>query len=600
MTASDSSIRTSPAPQMPPDKLVPPTPAAAEPVRVRPKARAIVVVVLLACCAVAGGWAVLGSAGGASGQARLGPTVTVTRGSLVYSVIESGEVRAERRRIIANELPYAAIIKEVVPEGTAVEEGDTIIEFECKELTDDIEKGKITVTAAQNSLTQARENLTLKQKEMDAAIRTAKQAIVDANSDLKRYIEIEGQTKLDDANSDIAAAKQALLLAEEKLNFKLKVNADEELKSPFSENDIKAEKLSVFKLELADKKARNALVMLIKYDHPREIQKLRTAVEDAALAMARAELEARSEVLKAEALLAAEKATFDMQDRQLKELIEDAGKIVIKAEKEGLVVYDTGGSRWSSNDTRVEVGAKINPRQQLMIIPALTTLQIKTKVYEAIIDQVRPGLRAHVRLENKPDVTYPGRIIRVGVLPDSQNRWLNPGVKVFAVTVALDEDIEGLRPGMSSEVEIELANLDSVLQVPVATVYTRQDQTFCYRVDDSGNYERAPVKLGRMNNTQVEILAGLKQGDKVLLAPPRGEQIEAKRDEQEDENAKDAPPVPSGKGSPKAGRKGADASKSGAGKSQAKPSRPAPSEGRPSGSTGGSRGSRGGRRPPKK
>jgi len=584
---------------MQPDKLTPPAASVADPVRTRRKARAIVVGVLLAGCAIAGGWALLGPAGGASGPAHLGPTVTVTRGPMVYSVTESGEVRAERRRVISNELRYPAIIKEVVPEGTAVKEHQNIIEFECKELTDDIEKGNITVTAAKNSVTQARENVILMKKEMDAAVRSAEQAVIDANSDLKRYIEIEGDTKLDDANSDIATAKEALLLAEEKLNFKLKVNADEELKSPFSENDIKAEKLSVFKLGLAVKKAENALVMLIKYDHPREIQKLHTAVEDAKLALIRAQFEARGEMLKAEAILAAEDATFTMQKRQLDELIEDAGKMVVKADKEGLVVYDTGSSRWSSNDVRVEVGAKINPRQQLMIIPDLTTLQIKTKVYEAIIDQVHPGLRVHVRFENKPEVTYPGKIIRVGVLPDSQNRWLNPGVKVFAVTVALDQDIEGLRPGMSNEVEIELAKLDNVLQVPVATVYTRQDQTFCYRVDDGGNYERAPVKLGQMNSTQVQILAGLQQGEKVLLAPPRGEQIETKRDKQEDENAKDAPPgTPKSAGSPKAERKGSGSSSGGADKPKAKPSRPAPSGGKPSGSTGGSRG--GGRRPAKK
>jgi len=536
----------------------------------------IVAGILLAGCAVAGGWALLAPAGGASGPAHLGPTVTAVRGPLIYSVTESGEVRAERRRVIGNELRYPAIIKFVVPEGTAVKERDTIIEFECKELTDDIEKGKITVTDANNSLTQARENLTLKRKEMDAALRAARQAVIDANSDLRRYIEIEGPTKLDDANSDIATAEQALLLAQEKLNFKLKVNADEELKSPFSENDIKAERLSVEKLRLALKKARNARIMLIKYDHPREIRKLHTAVEDAALALARAEIEARGEMLKAEALLAAKDATFTMQKRQLTELIEEAGKMVIKAEKDGLVVYDTGSNRWYSSDVRVEVGAKINPRQQLMIIPDLTTLQIRTRVYEAIIDQVHPGLQAHVRFENKPEVTYPGRIIRVGVLPDSQNRWLNPGVKVFSVIVALDQDIEGLRPGMSCEVEIELAKLDNVLHVPVAAVYTRQDQTFCYRVDGSGNYERVEVKLGRMNNTQVQILAGLAQGDKVLLTPPQGEQIEPRREEQEDENSKDgSPPMPGGKGSSKVGRKGANGARQGAGKPKAKPFRPA-------------------------
>ncbi len=534
-----------------------------------------------------------GSTGGAADLADLGPTTTVTRGPMVYSVTESGEVKAERRRVISNELRYPAIIKEVVPEGTAVTEGDTIIEFECKELTDDIEKGKITVTAAENSLTQARENLTLKKKEMDAALRTARQAIIDANSDLKRYIELEGETKLADANSNIFTVEQDLLLAQDKLNFKLKVNADEQLKSPFSENAIKSERLSVRKLELALEKAKNALVMLIKYDHPREIQKLRTAVEDAKLDLARAEIESRGEMLKAEALLAAEQATFDMQDRQLKELIEDAGKIVIKADREGLVVYDTGGSRWYSSDARVEVGAKINPRQQLMIIPDMTTLQVKTKVYEAIIDQVHPGLRAHVRLENKPDVTYPGKIIRVGVLPDSQNRWLNPGVKVFSVTVALDEEIEGLRPGMSNEVEIELARLDSALQVPIATVYTRQDETFCYLVDGSGNYKRTPVKLGRMNNTHVQVLSGLKQGDKVLLAPPRGEQVETTPKAKEEDDAEDATPgMSKDKGSPKAGRNGS-------GKTKAKPSQPSPSGGKPSGPAGGTRG-KGGRKPAKK
>jgi hypothetical protein len=517
--------------------------------------------------AAAGAWVALNSVGGAAVAAGLGPAAAVTRGPLVYSVTESGDVEAERRRVIGNELRYPAIIKTVVPEGTALKEGDTVIEFECKELIDDIDKGKITVTALQNANTQARENLALKQKEVDAAVRTAGQALVDANSDLRKYIEIDGPTKLDDANSAIATAGQDLLLAQAKLDFKLKVNADKELKSPFSKNDIEAEKLGVLKLELAKKKAENTRLMLMKYDHPRQIRTYEIAVENARLALARAQLEARSGILKADADLAAAKATFEMQDRLLKDLLEDANKMVMKADKEGLVVYDTGSSRWYSSDVRVEVGAKINPRQQLMIIPDLTTLQIRTKVYEAVIDDVRPGLLAHVKLENKPDQVFSGKIIRVGVLPDSQNRWLNPGVKVFSVIVRLDQDVEGLRPGMSGEVEIELAKLNNVLSVPIASVYSEQDKTFCYRLDGNGGYKRAPVQLGRMNNTHVQILSGLQAGERVLLAPPGGEQVEMGKPkaEQEDGQAGDMPPgMSKGQGEAKAPRNGPDEAKGGA------------------------------------
>ncbi len=601
MTASASGTNTYPAPLAPPDRLMPPVDAPASGVKARRKLRVWVAAAMLGCLAVAGAWVLLSPAGGAAGATDLGPSVTVTRGPLVYSVTESGEVEAERRKVIGNELRYPAIIKSVVLEGTAVKEGDTIIEFECKELIDDIEKGKITVTAAENTYTQMRENLSLKQKEVDAAVRTAGQALVNADGDLKKYIEIEGPTKLDDANSAIATAQQDLLLAQAKLDFKLKVNADEELKSPFSKNDIEAEKLSVRKLDLAEKKAENTRLMLIKYDHPRQIQTFQTALENAKLALLRAQLESRSGILKAEADLAAAKATFEMQDRQLKEQLEDVGKMVIKADKEGLVVYDIGSSRWYSSDVRVEVGAKINPRQQLMIIPDLTTLQIRTKVYEAIIDDVHPGLPAHVKLENKPDQTFSGKLVRVGVLPDSQNRWLNPGVKVFSVIVKLDQDIEGLRPGMSSEVEIELAKLDNVLSVPIASVYSEQDKTFCYRVGDGGSYERAAVQLGRMNNTYVQILSGLQAGDRVLLTPPSGEQVgmgKPKAKEGDDE-AKDMPPGMS-KGEAKAPRNEPDDGKSGAkapkdGRQQAPSGAGKSPGGKDAGKNAGQRGDAGGR-----
>ena len=55
--------------------------------------------------------------------------------------------------------------------------------------------------------------------------------------------------------------------------------------------------------------------------------------------------------------------------------------------------------------------------------------------------------------------------------------------KVFSVIVKLDQRVEGLKPGMTAEVELVLARLVDVLSVPVAAVFTEQEKTYCWRLD---------------------------------------------------------------------------------------------------------------------
>ena len=470
--------------------------------------------------AIAGAaWALFGRSAASDDTVVAGPTAVVARGNLIVSVTETGEVTAAKRTVISNEIRWPVVIQWLVEEGEVVKKGDRIIVFECRELIDAIESKRLTVTNSKNSYLQAVESVELDKKEQDNLVRKAIQAVEDAKADLQKYIEADGPMKLADANSAIHTARRDLALAEDKLNFKLKVNADKELNSPFSDNEIEAEKLSVEKLKIALQKALATHDKLRKYDDPRERKTLAMAVEDANLALARAKHTARSKIMTAEADRETAKISLDLQTKQLDELEDDANKLVTCAEEEGLVVYDVGGNRWRANDTVVEVGAKISPRQQLMIIPDMTTLLVKTKVYEAIVDQVKLGLKAHVRFDSRPDVPIPARVGKVAVLPDSQHRWLNPGVKVFKVDIELGQDVPDLKPGMTAQVEIELNRLRNVLSVPVATVFTEQEKTYCYRLAD-GRMERVEVQVGKMNDTHVQILSGLVEGDRVLLTPP--------------------------------------------------------------------------------
>ena len=451
----------------------------------------------------------------------IGPTARVQRGPLVISINESGELEAERRKVISNELRWPVVIRSLVKEGTLVKEGEPIIEFECKELSDSITQQQLNVTGAKSEYTQVREALLMKKKEMTQKVRKAEQAVKDAGEDLLRYMGEGGEWSVErsEAESDIKIAEGDLLLAERNLEFMKKANENPLLDIPYSDKEIKEAELRRERLQLALNKARWQYNILMKYTHPRKVRTLKTAIEDAEIELERTQLEQKTQILTAQANEEAEKIKLNMQQDKLKDLLEEEKKLKVTAGMSGLVIYNAGGSRWRPSTINMEVGEKINPRQQLMIIPDMSTLQIKTRVYEAVIEQVKPDIEAFIRLDSKADVILKGHVSKVGVVPDSQNRWLNPGVKVFEVTVEFDEPPRDLKPGMTAQVELILARLPEALTVPVASVFSEQERTFCYHVSE-GKATRVPVKVGRMNDRRVQILSGLAEGDRTLLTPP--------------------------------------------------------------------------------
>ncbi len=461
---------------------------------------------------------------GRTQETSFGPTARVLRGSMVISVTEAGEIEAGKRKVISNELQWPVIIEKVVAEGTIVAEGDEIVVFECKALLDAIVAGRLGVTTAKSAHTQASESLKLTKNEMANVVRKAEQGMVDSQEDLLRYEEGDWPIQKGEAESSIQIAEQDLTLAQGKLDFKLKANQDKELKTPYSESEIKGDQLAVARLKFSLQKAVSVRDMLIKYDQPRDLRKFKEAVKDAELALERARVEAMTTLLVAEANALAKKQALQMKVDTLDEYLADEKKLVTKADTAGLVVYDTASSRWRPSNITVEIGEELGPRQQIMIIPDMTTLQVETKVYESIIDQVRPDMRAYVHLDAKPgDPPMLGYVSEVSPLPDSQGRWISTGMKVFNVTVKFDKSPESLKlkPGLTTKVQLILARLQDVLSVPIASVYTDEDQTYVQRVA-GGKVEAVTVKVGRMSDKRVEIASGLSEGDRVLLVPPTG------------------------------------------------------------------------------
>lgn len=511
-----------------------------------------VLVGVLAVAAIGGGAAWVAASGDEDVESLR--TAVVQRGPMVVSVTESGEIQADEKEVITNPVRWSVVIKDLAAEGTIVQTDDLIIHMECEQLEDGVMEQELAVRSADDQYQSAATKLLVARKTTTAKVSRAEQAVHDAKDDLKKYTDGEWPVKLAETDSSIMVAEEELELANRTLKTMQDINKDPELGKPYSDSEIKSEQLRVKRLELNLKKAKDQKRILETYTHQRTLRDKQTAVKDAALDQETATLEAETDIRLAEGSEASAKMRLTKQQDRLKELQEDAAKLIVHAEKPGLIVYETRRRRWDQPVT-VAIGEQINSRQQLMIIPNMDTLQVETRVYEAVREQVEQGQRALIRLDAKPGQVFEGMVHKVAPLPNTQNRWLSPNVKVYNTVVTFKDKslLAGFKPGMSAEVELILARLDDVVSVPIAAVFAIGDKTYCFRTDGKGRHEQVKVALGQTSETRAQILEGLEEGDRVLLTAPPGIQI-GRKTETEAERADAIPPTTA----PAAGSAGED------------------------------------------
>src|SRR5262249_55309776 len=123
-----------------------------------------------------------------------------------------------------------------------------------------------------------------------------------------------------------------------------------------------------------------------------------------------------------------------------------------------------------------------------------------------------------------PDKPLRGKVARVSPVASAPD-WVAADIKVYPVTIAIDDPPEILKPQMTADVQIATGERKGVLQVPRKPLVSAGRDLICFVKSGQGLEERKVV-IGAGNATAVEIKEGLKEGDvvatdlAVLLARP--------------------------------------------------------------------------------
>ncbi len=330
-----------------------------------------------------------------------------------------------------------------------------------------------------------------------------------------------------------------------------------------TKNKLDNDQLAYNRKEIAQQTASTSKGLFLKYEFPKTAQKLASTYEDALRKMERARKVAISQLATAEAARNSAEVRYNVQARKRKELAEQIQKCTLKAKYTGMVVYGTGEHNWRTEP--IEEGASVREQQVMLTIPDASAMAVKVQIHESFVQKIKPGQKARVRLDANPSALLTGEVHRISVLPDSQNRWMNPDLKVYATIIYIDGANDWLKPGMSADAEIIVDNLEDVVQVPLQAVTLENNQQVCYVSTPLGN-ERRVVETSDYNTAMIVVTKGVTPGEKVLLRSPNtsgrdtvetpakeGDGNKEKKSENGDKKS-DAPKDASGGGAPKEGR----------------------------------------------
>jgi HlyD family secretion protein len=173
-----------------------------------------------------------------------------------------------------------------------------------------------------------------------------------------------------------------------------------------------------------------------------------TDVEQTQLEFANAE----SQVVGAK--VAVENARITLDDTDVRAPI--TGTIIEKTVEPGTVIASTTQN--------------VSGGTTLMKMADLTTVQVRTRVDETDIGKIQPGMRTRVTVAAYPNQPFDGEVLKI-----EPQALVEQNVTQFSVLIKIANRGGLLKPGMNADVQIQIANRDSVAAVPTAALRADTD-----------------------------------------------------------------------------------------------------------------------------
>ena len=159
----------------------------------------------------------------------------------------------------------------------------------------------------------------------------------------------------------------------------------------------------------------------------------------------------------------------------------------------------------------VDPGAMVNTNTAIASVVDISRLRLVVNVVEKDLKLVNPGDVASVEVDAYPGEKFSGKIARVAPV-------LDPATRTAQMEVEIPNGDNRLKPGMYARINLTVEERKAVLVVPKNAVVDFESKRGVWIPNEERRAAFVPVTLGLEGPEHIEILAGLKEGDRFVAA----------------------------------------------------------------------------------
>lgn len=149
--------------------------------------------------------------------------------------------------------------------------------------------------------------------------------------------------------------------------------------------------------------------------------------------------------------------------------------------------------------------------QDFIVLIPKEPFQAEINIPEVDIGQVNLEDYCRIDLDAFIDEQFSGKVIKI-----DPAETIIAGVVYYKTTISLNSDDQKIRPGMTANVIVVTESKKSVLTIPQRAIFEKEGKKFV-RIIEGENLKEIEVQTGLKGvQGEVEIISGLKEGDKVV------------------------------------------------------------------------------------
>lgn len=233
----------------------------------------------------------------------------------------------------------------------------------------------------------------------------------------------------------------------------------------------------------------------------------------------RGQVGSQEQVAQAIAQLEAAKAQVEAAKAQLQEAETRLADTVIRASFDGIITQKYANE--GAFVTPTTSASSTTSATSTSIVALANGLELRAKVPEVDIGQIKPNQAVEVKVDAYPDQVFKGRVRLIA--PEAV---VEQNVTSFQVRVTMLTGQEILRSGMNADLIFLGKQLTNALIVPTVAIVTDKGQTGVLVPGANNKPKFQPVTIGPTIGDQTQILQGIQAGAPVFVELPEGQKLE--------------------------------------------------------------------------